>query len=104
MDAVWTRWSRFRVRLPPLLDCMTGRLGSAGSFSIKRNLELGHYVRTAVVEVQLYASDDADTARAIAVALREACAIELGIAPDEMGFVATPALTPAERSLMRRHL
>ena len=69
-------------------------LGSAGSFSIKRNLELGHSLRTAVVEVQLYDCRDADTARAIAVALREACAIELGIEPDEMGFAATPALTP----------
>jgi DEAD/DEAH box helicase domain-containing protein len=69
-------------------------LGSAGSSSIKRNLELGHSLRTAVVEVQLYDCRDADTARAIAVALREACAIELGIEPDEMGFAATPALTP----------
>jgi hypothetical protein len=69
-------------------------LGSAGSFSIKRNLEHGHSVRTAVVEVQLYDCRDADTARAVAVALREACAIELGIEPDEMGFAATPALTP----------
>jgi hypothetical protein len=69
-------------------------LGSAGAFSIKRNLELGHSLRTAVVEVQLYDCRDADTARAIAVALREACAIELGIEPDEMGFAATPALTP----------
>jgi DEAD/DEAH box helicase domain-containing protein len=69
-------------------------LGSAGSFSIKRNLELGHSLRTAVVEVQLYDCRDADTARAIAVALREACAIELGIEPDEMGFAATPSLTP----------
>jgi hypothetical protein len=68
--------------------------GTAGSFSIKRNLELGHALRTAVVEVQLYGCRDADTARAIAVALREACAIELGIEPDEMGFAATPALTP----------
>jgi DEAD/DEAH box helicase domain-containing protein len=67
--------------------------GSAASFSIKRNLELGHSLRTAVVEVQLYGCHDADTARAIAVALREACAIELGIEPDEMGFAATPALT-----------
>jgi DEAD/DEAH box helicase domain-containing protein len=69
-------------------------LGSAGSFSIKRNLDLGHSLRTAVVEVQLYGCRDADTARAIAVALREACAIELGIEPDEMGFAATPAPTP----------
>ena len=68
--------------------------GSAGSFSIKRNLELGHSLRTAVVEVQLYDCRDADTARAIAVALREACAIELGVEPDEMGFAATPALSP----------
>jgi hypothetical protein len=68
--------------------------GSAGSFSIKRNLELGHSLRTAVVEVQLYGCRDADTARAIAVALREACAIELGIEADEMGFAAAPALTP----------
>jgi len=67
--------------------------GSAASFSIKRNLELGHSLRTAVV-VQFYGCHDADTARAIAVALREACAIELGIEPDEMGFAATPALTP----------
>jgi DEAD/DEAH box helicase domain-containing protein len=69
-------------------------LGSPGSFSIKRNLELGHSLRTAVVEVQLYSCRDADTARAIAVALREACAIELGIEPDEMGFAATAAPTP----------
>jgi DEAD/DEAH box helicase domain-containing protein len=68
--------------------------GSAGSFSIRRNLELGHALRTAVVEAQLYGCRDADTARAIAVALREACAIELGIEADEMGFAATPALTP----------
>jgi ATP-dependent helicase YprA (DUF1998 family) len=68
--------------------------GSAGSYSIKRNLELGHSLRTAVVEVQLYGSRDANTARALAVALREACSIELGIDPDEMGFAATPALTP----------
>ena len=68
--------------------------GTAESFSIKRNLELGHSLRTAVVEVQLYSCRDGDTARAIAVALREACAIELGIEPDEMGFAATSALTP----------
>lgn len=68
--------------------------GSTGSFSIKRNLELGHSLRTAVVEMQLYDCQDPDTARAIAVALREACAIELGIEPDEMGFAATPALSP----------
>jgi hypothetical protein len=68
--------------------------GSAGSFSIKRNLELGYSVRTAVVEMQLYGCRDDDTALAIALALREACAIELGIDPDEMGFAATPALTP----------
>ena len=35
--------------------------GSAVSFSIKRNLELGHSLRTAVVEVQLYACREADT-------------------------------------------
>lgn len=70
--------------------------GSAGSFSIKRNLELGHSVRTAVVEVQLDDCRDPDTARAIAVALREACAIELGIEPEEMGFAATAALTPGQ--------
>ena len=68
--------------------------GSAGSFSIKRNLDLGYSLRTAVVEVQLYDCRDGETARAIAVAFREACAIELGIEPDEMGFAATPTLTP----------
>jgi hypothetical protein len=68
--------------------------GSVGSFSIKRNLELGHSLRTAVVEVQLYGCRDANAARAIAVALREACAIELGVEPDEMGFAATPAFAP----------
>ena len=70
--------------------------GSAGGFSIKRNLELGHSLRTAVVEVQLYGCREGDTARAIAVALREACAIELGIEPEEMGFTATPAPTPEQ--------
>ena len=68
--------------------------GSAGGFSIKRNLALGHSLRTAVVEVQLYGCHNADAARAVAVALREACAIELGIEPEEMGFAATPAPTP----------
>jgi DEAD/DEAH box helicase domain-containing protein len=70
--------------------------GSAGSFSIKRNLELGHSLRTAVVEMQLYGCRDGNTARAVAVALREACAIELGIESEEMGFTATPAPTPEQ--------
>jgi hypothetical protein len=68
--------------------------GSVGGFSIKRNLSLGHSLRTAVVEVQLYDCRDPDTARAVAIALREACAAELGIDPEEMGFASTPAPNP----------
>jgi hypothetical protein len=68
--------------------------GSVGGFSIKRNLDIGHSLRTCVVEVQLYDCHDPDTARAVAVALREACATELGIDPEEMGIAATPAPSP----------
>lgn len=60
--------------------------GNDRPFSIKRRLALGHEITTDVVELQPHRKMRRPTADALAIALREALAQELGIEADEMGF------------------
>lgn len=60
--------------------------GNHKPFAIKRNLALGFEVTTDVIELQPRASLRQAAANALAIALREALAQELGIEADEMGF------------------
>jgi len=60
--------------------------GNYRPFSIKRNLALGLEVATDVFELQPQHRLDRAAANALAIALREALAQELGVEADEMGF------------------
>lgn len=60
--------------------------GNQKPFSIKRNLTLGFEVTTDVFELQPRQMLRRASANALAIALREALAQELGIEADEMGF------------------
>lgn len=60
--------------------------GNHKPFSIKRNLALGFEVMTDVFELQPRHMLRRAAANALAIALREALAQELGIEADEMGF------------------
>jgi DEAD/DEAH box helicase domain-containing protein len=60
--------------------------GNDKPFSIKRNLALGLEITTDVFELQPQHALRRAGANALAIALREALAQELGVAADEMGF------------------
>ncbi|MDQ6436652.1 DEAD/DEAH box helicase [Mesorhizobium sp. LHD-90] len=60
--------------------------GNDRPFSIKRHLALGHEITTDVFELQPHRRIRRPAADALAIALREALAQELGIEADEMGF------------------
>lgn len=55
-------------------------------FSIRRNLAMGHEITTDVVELQPRHPPGPAAAQALAIALREGLAQELGVDADEMGF------------------
>jgi hypothetical protein len=63
--------------------------GNLKPFSIKRNLALGFEVMTDVFELQPRHMLRRASANALAIAMREALAQELGIEADEMGFAVT---------------
>lgn len=60
--------------------------GNHRPFAIKRNITLGHEITTDVLELQPRRPLRRAAANALAIALREALAQELGIEADEMGF------------------
>lgn len=60
--------------------------GNEKPFSVKRNISLGFEIATDVFELQLQHKLARAAAHALAIALREALAQELGIEADEMGF------------------
>lgn len=60
--------------------------GNANPFSIRRSLVLGHEITTDVFELQPQHPLKRAGANALAIALREALAQELGVEADEMGF------------------
>lgn len=68
--------------------------GNAADFAIKRNLMLGHEIRTDVCEVQLFDIGNEGSALALAMAMREAVARRLGVESDEMGFAAVQTPSP----------
>lgn len=61
-------------------------LGNDNSWKIKRHIALGHEITTDVVELQLAHKMSEGAANALAIALRESLARQLGIEADEMGF------------------
>jgi len=60
--------------------------GNDNSWKIKRRVALGHEITTDVVELQLARTMSEGAANALAIALRESLARQLGIEADEMGF------------------
>ncbi|MDX8541538.1 DEAD/DEAH box helicase [Mesorhizobium abyssinicae] len=75
-------------------ETCTGSVASDAPFAIARHLSLGQEIRTDVSEVQLYECASREAALAIALALREAVARDLGVDTDEMGFAAPEAVHP----------
>lgn len=64
--------------------------GAAKPFAIKRNLLLGHEVRTDVFELQLSGLDQSGAAWAFGSALRTALTRELGVELNEVGLWVEP--------------
>ncbi len=72
----------------------TGGIVNDAPFAVAHHLSLGQEIRTDVCEVQLYDCATREAALAIALALREAVARDLGVDTDEMGFAAPEAAHP----------
>ncbi len=60
--------------------------GNDNAWKIKRHIALGHEITTDVVELQLARKMSEGAANALAIALREGLARQLGVGADEMGF------------------
>ncbi|MCR6659661.1 MAG: DEAD/DEAH box helicase [Asticcacaulis sp.] len=60
--------------------------GNDNAWKIKRHIALGHEITTDVLELQLARTMSEGAANALAIALRESLARQLGIEADEMGF------------------
>lgn len=73
--------------------------GSHKPFSVKPALRLGYEISTDVFEMQLAGIDGPGAGLALAVALREALARQLGVEPDEMGFSVEPRASALGRRL-----
>jgi len=76
-------------------ETCTGGVINDAPFAIARHLALGQEIRTDLCEVQLYDCASHDAALAIALALREAVARDIGVDAEEMGFAAPEAAHPA---------
>ena len=65
--------------------------GNERPFAIKTRLALGHEITTDVLEIQPRHGLKRAAANALAIAIREGLAQELGIEADEMGFAVGPS-------------
>jgi ATP-dependent helicase YprA (DUF1998 family) len=68
--------------------------GNGRGFSIQTGLALGHEINTDVTEIQPRGLDDPNAAWALAAALREALARNLGISAGELGISVSPRENP----------